>query len=47
VRDASVLDQHFIPTDKKLWKINRFEDFLEERLKLIWKATKDLLEKLE
>mgnify|MGYP003588714205 CR=1 FL=1 len=29
------LDMHLIPKDKNLWKIDRFEDFIEERKKLI------------
>lgn len=45
-REVSVLDQHFIPPNKQLWEIDCFEDFLDARLKLIWKATKNLLEEL-
>jgi len=26
---------HLIPRDKDLWKIDRFEDFIEERKRLI------------
>jgi hypothetical protein len=26
---------HLVPKDKDLWKIDRFEDFIEERKKLI------------
>ena len=29
------LDMHLIPRDKDLWKIDRFEDFIEERKRLI------------
>ena len=31
----SYLDMHLIPRDKDLWKYNRFEDFIEERKRLI------------
>ena len=29
------LDMHLIPKDKELWKLDRFDDFIEERKKLI------------
>lgn len=32
------LHQHFIPTDKKLWKVQKYQKFLKERAKLIWNA---------
>jgi len=31
----SELKRHYIPTDKRLWHIENFEEFLEERRKLI------------
>lgn len=34
-KPESYLDMHLIPKDKDLWKIDRFEDFIEERKKLI------------
>jgi hypothetical protein len=37
------LSQHFIPTDKRLWKIEKYETFLKERAKLIWEAIERLL----
>ena len=45
--DKAVLEQHFIPTDGKVWNIDRYEDFLAKRFALIWKATKSLMEELE
>ena len=44
--NTNVLAQHFIPTDKRLWKIEKFEKFLNTRLKLIWEATEELLRQL-
>jgi len=38
------LSQHFIPTDKKLWKLENFEGFLDARLELIWKEIEALLD---
>ena len=32
---AAYLDMHLIPADKALWKLDRFEDFIIERKKLI------------
>jgi len=34
-KPESYLDMHLIPRDKDLWKIDRFEDFIEERKRLI------------
>jgi len=36
--DPELLEKHFIPTDKELWDINRFSEFLEERRELIKNA---------
>ncbi len=33
--DPAYLDKHLIPTDPDLWKLDRFEDFIAERKKLI------------
>lgn len=46
IKDESLLEQHFIPIKKQLWSVNNFEKFLDARLKLIWRATKELLEEL-
>ena len=45
--DSKMLEEHLIPTNKKLWSVDRFEDFLDARLNLIWKQTKELLNELE
>ncbi len=34
-KPENYLDMHLIPRDKDLWKIDRFEDFIEERKRLI------------
>ena len=36
---------HLIPTERMLWKMERFEDFMEERKKLIRKRFEALLTK--
>ena len=45
--DIKMLEQHFIPTNKKFWSVDRFEGFLDTRLNLIWKQTKELLDELQ
>jgi hypothetical protein len=34
-KDAAYLDRHLVPPDSALWKLDRFEDFITERKKLI------------
>ncbi len=34
-KDTDYLEKHLIPADPALWKMNRFEDFIRERKKLI------------
>ncbi len=34
-KGSEYLDRHIIPTDPALWKLDRFEDFIKERKKLI------------
>lgn len=38
---------HFIPQNDKLWKVERYEDFLDARAKLIWAAIRQLTGRLE
>ena len=33
-----VLEKHFIPTDKQLWKIDNYIKFIDERMNLLWNA---------
>lgn len=42
-KDKDYLNKHLIPPDPALWKIDRFEDFIEERKKLIRDHFKYLL----
>jgi hypothetical protein len=42
-----ILQQHFIPIDRKLYKIDNFPQFLKARFQLIWKATSALIDSLE
>ncbi len=44
-KDREYLEMHLIPTDRMLWKMERFEDFMEERKKLIRKRFEALLTK--
>jgi hypothetical protein len=46
-KDQDIFDQHMIPTDSKLWKVENFEKFLGARAKLIWKKTTELLNEME
>ena len=38
-----VIEKHYIPTDLKLYNIEKFEKFLEKRLLLIWKAIQEIV----
>jgi hypothetical protein len=42
-KDKAYLEKHLIPTDPELWKLDRFENFVEERKKLIREHFKFLL----
>ena len=42
-KDKEYLAMHLIPTDRILWRMERFEDFMEERKKLIRKRFETLL----
>ncbi len=45
--DKDVFNSHMIPTEKRLWAVEHFEEFLEARAKSIWQATKMLVQDLE
>lgn len=45
-KDHDIFDRHMIPADPKLWKVDKFEEFLEARLKLIWRKTAELLQEM-
>lgn len=42
-----ILESHFIPTEKKLWKLSSFEKFLDKRMKNIWSGVNRLIGDLE
>lgn len=42
-KDKAYLDKHLIPANSDLWEIDRFEDFIEARKKLIGARFKSLL----
>jgi hypothetical protein len=42
-KDRSYLDLHLIPSDPALWRLERFEEFIEARKDLIRERFKDLL----
>jgi hypothetical protein len=44
--DETTRLHHFIPEDKKLWNIENYEKSLDARVKMIWKETSNLLDKL-
>ena len=46
-KDVNIFQNHMIPIDRKLWRIDNFEKFLEARLKLIWQHTQKMLQDLE
>jgi hypothetical protein len=33
--DSELLEKHYIPRNKELWNVNRYEEFVQERAKLI------------
>lgn len=45
-KHPGALESHWIPMDRKLWKYDRYRDFLEARRELLSKAANDFLESL-
>ncbi len=45
-KNPGVLESHWIPMDKKLWKIENYLDFLAARRELLAEATNDFLKNL-
>ena len=41
-KDDEYLDKHLIPNNSRLWKLDRFDDFIKARKKLIRKKFEDL-----
>jgi hypothetical protein len=44
--DPELLRRHLVPTDGELWNVNNYEEFLEERRKLILKHATEYLASL-
>jgi len=38
--DKTELEKHFIPTDKTLWTLDKFEDFTEKRITIMYEQLK-------
>jgi len=45
-RDHDIFERHMIPSSPRLWAFDNYEDFLDARLKLIWKKTATMLAEL-
>lgn len=46
-KGSDIFKQHMIPDSPALWKFETYEKFLDSRLKLIWKATVEMVEELK
>jgi hypothetical protein len=44
IGDREIIQSHMIPLDEELWKWNNYENFLEERRRLLIRRLRDLLE---
>ena len=44
--DEAKLEKQFVPLDKNLWKIENYEDFLQQRRKIIIEAINAYLKSL-
>jgi hypothetical protein len=42
-KDRDYLDKHLVPANPSLWKLDRFDNFIEERKKLIYERFKSLI----
>ena len=42
-KDKDIFKNHMIPSDPNLWKFERYEKFLEARLKLLWQHAQEML----
>ena len=42
-KNPEYLELHLIPTDKEVWELERFEDFIEERKKLLITKFADII----
>jgi hypothetical protein len=44
--DEEVLKKHFIPLDDQLWKMDQYEQFIQQRAELMWQVLESLLNNL-
>jgi hypothetical protein len=44
--DEVVLEKHFIPKDKQLWRLDNYEKFVEQRTELMWQGIEKLMNSL-
>jgi hypothetical protein len=44
--NKDILKKHFIPLDEKLWKIQNYEKFVEQRTELMWQGIERLMQGL-
>jgi len=45
--EPDVLQKHFIPTDRNLWIIDNYDDFLDKRIELMWNSISKFMKSLE
>jgi hypothetical protein len=43
VEYEQVLEKHFIPTDRPLWKLDNYTKFIDKRIQLLWNACCEML----
>jgi len=46
-RNPALLEKQFVPMDSSLWRINRFEDFLAERRRLLAEGINSYIKKID
>jgi len=44
--NEDVLKKHFIPIDKQLWKMDNYEQFIQQRTELMWQGVESLFSNL-
>lgn len=43
-KDAELFERHMIPDDPRLWTFQKYEKFLDARLRLVWKKASEMLD---
>lgn len=44
--DADVLKKHFVPLDRSLWELDKYEQFVEMRTEMLWQGVETLMHNL-